>query len=247
MHTALHAYELDLQPARRRVAEGELAGLLMADAGRLHAFSIQWASLSVQLQEPIEQFLAEASRRCAEQGESELALTLLHVALDAIETYRLLADDTRALAQLWNHRRLPHLDMTSLLTQPATQAIRGSHDHQRALVLGASPWAQLAAVFELHTLLGSIAERTLSHAAQLLGDEVRAGLRSLLWCKQAQPNRLLSKAMAQCLSVADERRPIMVAAGQRTLELYGEFLLECSVAAYNLSSWQDRRYASSGR
>ena len=70
--------------------------------------------------------------------------------------------------------------------------------------------------------------------------ELRSG-----WRKQ-QPNRLLSKAMAQCLSVADERRPIMVAAGQRTLELYGEFLLECSVAAYNLSSWQDRRFSGHG-
>jgi hypothetical protein len=40
----------------------------------LHAFLIQWAALSVQVQEPAERFLVEASRRCSEVGEHRLAL-----------------------------------------------------------------------------------------------------------------------------------------------------------------------------
>lgn len=248
MTAALHAYERDLEPARQRVVEGEeLRGLTSGDgdaaAHHLHAFLIQWASLSVQLHEPTEQFLAEASRRCAERGESNLALTLLHIALDAIDVYRLLADDTRTLAQLWNGRRLPRLDMTSLLTQPSTQAIRRSHDHHRQLVLGAEPWTELASVFEVHTLLATMADRMLPHATRLLGDEARPGLRSLHSMQQQRTNSLLTKAMASFSTANPERHAVMVAAGQRTLELYGEFLLECSVAGFNLSSWQLRQLA----
>ena len=248
MTAALHAYERVLQSARQRVAEAEeLGGLMSSEASdgpsHLHAFLIQWASLSVQLHEPTEQFLAEASHRCAELGESKLALTLLHIALDAIDVYRLLADDTRALAQLWNGRRLPHLDMTSLLTQPATQAIRRSHEHQTQLVLGAEPWAELASLFEIHTLLATMADRTLAAATRLLGEEVRPGLRTLHSLKQQRANSLLTNAMATFLTANPERHAVMVAAGQRTLELYVEFLLECSVAGFNLSSWQARQPA----
>ncbi|HVH99560.1 MAG TPA: hypothetical protein VM869_12655 [Enhygromyxa sp.] len=246
MSAALHAYALALEPARRRVAEGEELGRLLAantDPGQLHAFLIQWASLSLQLQEPIELFLGEASRRCAELGETKLALTLLYVALDAIDLYRLLAEDTRGLAQLWNGRRLPHLDMTSLLTQPSTQAIRNCHEQQRLLVIGASPWAQLAAVFELSTLLAAVADRTLAQAKRLLGDEARLG--SLHSRTQPRCSQLLSKAMDECLAASVDRHSIMVEAGERSLELYGEFLLECSVAGFNLSSWQARRCATS--
>jgi hypothetical protein len=246
MTATLHAYELAIEPARQRVAAGEeLRELMSADAdpGRLHAFLIQWASLSVQLHEPTEQFLAAASQRCAELGESKLALALLHIALEAIDVYRWLADDTRALAQLWNGRRSPHLDMTSLLTQPVTQAIRRSHEHHRQLVLGSDPWAELATVLEIYTLLAALADRSLAHAARLLGEEVRPGLRCLHSLTQPRPISSLTKAMEACLLANPERHAVMVAAGERTLDLYGEFLLECCIAGFNLSSWQARQHA----
>lgn len=246
MTAALHAYESALEPARQRIAELEqLRGLLSSEASdgpsQLHAFLIQWSSLSVQLHEPNEQFLADASQRCAELGETKLALTLLHIALDAIDVYRLLADDTRALAHLWNRRRLPHLDLTSLLTQPVTQAIRRCYEHQTQLVLSAEPWAELAAVFEVHSVFASLADDTVAAATRLLGEEARAGLRALPALKQAHTKSLLTTAMQTLLTAHPERRAAMIAAGQRTLELYADFLLECLVAGFNLSSWQDRQ------
>ncbi|MFO7568074.1 MAG: hypothetical protein R6X02_35865 [Enhygromyxa sp.] len=245
LHAALHAYTAELEPARQRQREREELRRLItleADPGPLHAFLIQWASLSVQLHEPVEQFLAEASRRCASLGESSLALKLLHVALEEIDLYRLLAEDTRALAQLWNDRRLPHLDMTSLLTQPATPAIRRSHAHQREIVLGPSPWALLASVFEVHALLASLAERILQRATRVLGEEVRPGLRTLRMLGERRA-RSVDRAMEALLSASPERQPVMVAVAEQTLEFYGEFLRECCVAGFNLSSWQARQQA----
>src|SRR5690554_5137993 len=158
MNTALDAYEAALEAARQRVEDRSDLRRLMAqgaEARELHAFLIQWASLSVQLHDPAEQHLAEASRRCAELGEPKLALTLLHIAINAVDVYRTLADDTRSLAQLWNARRLPHLDMTSLLTQPPAPAIRRCHEFHRQIVFGADPWAQLASVFEVQAILSA--------------------------------------------------------------------------------------------
>lgn len=243
---ALHAYENAMESARRRLDErDELRRLNDAgtDPGLVHAFLIQWTSLSVQLHEPLELFLAEASRRCAALGESKLALSLLHVAVEAIEVYRLLADDTRALAQLWNSRRLPHLDLTSLLTQPATQAIRHSHEHQRQLVLGAEPWAELAAVFEIHARLAATADRTIEQVTRLFGEDARPGLRSLRMLAQHGRESSLHRTTLAFLTAHPEHLTTLVAAGTRTLDLYADFLVECSVAGFNLASWQARQHA----
>ncbi len=245
MLQALHAYELEIGPARERLGDRvELRALMAPDAdpGHVLAFLIQWASLSVQLHEPAEQFLAEASRRCAEFGESKLALTLLYIAVDAIDSYRLLADDTRALAQLWNARRLPHLDMTSLLTQPPTAAVRRCHEHHRELVLGPDPWAELAAAFEVQALLASVADRVVEQATSMFGDDIRPGLCSLRTLARHDDSSL-SQAMARFLVNNPERHTTMVAAGARTLELYTDFLLECCVAGFNLANWQARQHA----
>ncbi|HLT37792.1 MAG TPA: hypothetical protein VK034_15980 [Enhygromyxa sp.] len=246
MTSALQAYEAALEPARRRLEQHEELRRLMApgaDPGLFHAFSIQWASLSVQLHEPLEQFLAAASRRCAELGDMKLGLSLLHVSIEAIELYARLADDTRALAQLWNGRRLPHLDLTSLLTQPITQAIRRSLEHQREIVLGPEPWAVLAAVFEIHEFLASNADRTTEQATRLLGEEVLPGLRSLRLAARMRGNGSLHRTMVEYLTAHPEHHATLVATGTRTLDLYTEFLAECCVAAFNLSSWQARQHA----
>jgi hypothetical protein len=245
MVPALHAYELEIAAARKRLEDREdLRGLMLPDSDPtyVHAFLIQWATLSVQLHEPAEQFLAEASRRCAELGESKLALTLLHIAVDAIDVYRLLADDTRALAQRWNsHPERPYLDMTSLLTQPSTLAIRRCHEHHRQLVLGSSPWAELACVFEVQALLASLADRVIEQATRLLGDEIRPGLCSLRTLVR-HGDSSLTKAMAGFLTSHPERLDVMVAAGTAMLEHYAEFLLECCAAGFNLANWQTRQH-----
>jgi hypothetical protein len=254
MIAALHAYEVALEPARQRLAARDELRMLTSpdwssDPNLLHAFLIQWASLSLQLHEPVEQFLAESSRRCAEVGESKLAMSLLYIAAEAIEVYRTLADDTRTLAQLWNNLhargtgRLPYLDMTSLLTQPATQSIRRTHEHHREIVLGSNPWAELAVTFEMHSLLASIAEPARERAARLLGEEVRLGLRGLQKLGNHAGTQVLTGLLAGFLTANPERHDAMVEAGTRTLDLYGDFLLECCIAGFNLSSWQARQHA----
>src|SRR5262249_41121512 len=143
MSTALHAYENQIARARRHLKDRpQLKHLMGSDATPelLHAFLIQWAALSVQLQEPVERFLVEASRRCSAVGEHRLSLTLLHIASEAIDRYRLVAHDTRTLAQLWNSRREPTINLTWLLTQPPTGAMQRLHAHHQSLVASPQPW-----------------------------------------------------------------------------------------------------------
>jgi hypothetical protein len=247
MTAALRAYQDQLADARRRLKDrSELRGLVGSDVDSelLHAFLIQWAALSVQLQERTEHFLVEASRRCAEVGEHDLALTLLQIAAEAIDRYRLVADDTRTLAQLWNARRQPSLDLTYLLTQPATVSMKRLHAHAHALVSGPQPWTQLAALYEADAMLGSVAERVTSQARQLLGDEVGACLRSLEALAGLNQRSSLGRTMASFLERNPERVTRMAETGVRTLEIYGDFLVECCETAGRLSLWPPPRQAS---
>jgi hypothetical protein len=246
MSTVLHAYENRLGRARRRVKDRpELRRLIGPDATAelLHAFLIQWAALSVQVQEPAERFLVEASRRCSEVGEHRLALTFLQIASEAIDRYRLVANDTRTLAQLWNAKREPTMELTYLLTQPHTTAMKRLHAHHQALVSGSQPWMQLAAIYEADAMLGTVVERVTAQARRLLGEEVRSCLRSLDAIRHFGERSSLAPTMVAFLDANPERVDPMVATAEHTLEIYAEFLIECCATATDLSFWPDRARA----
>lgn len=238
MSTALHAYENQIGRARRRLKDRPQLRQLMGDdatAELLHAFLIQWAALSVQLQEPAERYLVEASRRCSAVGEHRLALTLLQIASEAIDRYRLVAHDSRTLAQLWNARHEPNINLTWLMTQPSTMGMQRLHAHHQSLVASPQPWTQLAAIYEADAMLGSVVERVTQQARRLLGDEIRACLRSLDAIAHFGERSSLAPTMVAFLETNPERVDPMVSAAERTLEIYGDFLIECCTAAANLS------------
>lgn len=244
MSTALCNYVESLTSARRRIKDRpELRELMStdADAELLHAFLIQWAALSVQLQEPAERFMVEASRRCSELGEHHLSRAFLQIAREAIERYRLVANDTRTLAQLWNATREPAVDLTMLLTQPPTPAMQRLHLLQQSLVSSSQPWTQLAAVYEADAMLGSVVERVTGQASRLLGERVRPCLRSLDAIAWFGERSSLGRTMVAFLDANPERVDRMAEAAERTLDIYGEFLLECCATASELSTWHAPR------
>ena len=246
MSVPLHTYQDRLAGARQRLKDRQELRILMGpevSPALLHAFLIQWASLTMQLQEPAERFLVEASRRCAEVGEHRLSLSLLQIASEAIERYRIVADDTRRLAQLWNAGRLPHINLTELLTQPPTPSMKRFHARQQSQVDGPRPWTQLAAVYEADATLGSVAERVSAQAERLLGADVRSCLRSLDALANFQERGSLSRTMIAFLDANPERVDRMVETGESTLGIYVEFLGECCVAAANLASHHDSHHA----
>lgn len=247
MSDALHAYEDQIAAARGRLKErAELRGLVGADteAVVLHAFLIEWASLSIQLQEPAERFLVEGSRRCSEVGEHRLSITMLQIASEAIDRYRLVADDTRRLAQLWNGRRRSLLNLTNLLTQSPTPSMRRLHNYSQSLVAGPQPWAQLAVIYETDAMLGSVVERVVGQARRLLGDDVDSCLSSLDAIANFSERGTLGRTMVAFLDANPERVDRMVETGCHTLEIYGDFLQECYDAASHLT--QPERQAAPG-
>jgi hypothetical protein len=246
MSIPLHTYQERLAGARRSLKDRQELRILMAaevSPVLLHAFLIQWAALSMQLQEPAERFLVEASRRCAEVGEHRLSLMLLQIASEAIERYRLVADDTRRLAQLWNARRLPHINLTELLTQSSTTSMKRLHASQQSQVDGPRPWTHIAAVYEAEATLGSVAERVSAQAERLLGTDVRNCLRSLDALANFQERGSLGRTMVEFLDANPDRVGRMVETGEHTLEIYVDFLAECCVAAANLESHHEHQAA----
>jgi hypothetical protein len=230
------------------------------DPALLHGFLIQWSSLEVLRHEATERFLVAASRGCAVRGEAELALTLLRLASEAIHAYRRLADDRRALVELWNLRsghvepwarsghvepwvrRRPTLDLTTLLTQPPSPGVERCHAHQLELALGPAPWTELAAVYEVQGLLAAIAPRLVALALAKLGEAAAPGLTSLRALAD-HGDSALAHAMARVLAAHPQWREAMVLAGSETLDHYAEFLRECMVGGFHLSSWQARQHA----
>ncbi len=240
-HDVLETYWLAVCDARLELSRGDAVQALIdvdADPALVHGFMVQFAALAVQLQEPVEQLLVAASHRCEHVGEWGLARTLLGLAEDAIERYRLFADDTRVLAQLWNDRRLPELDLTWLLTQPTTASMRRIWAFHGELVSSSAPWAYLATIYEIDALVAAIAPMATVHAERLLGSEIRSGMRSFACLARAGEQGRARAAMREVLRQHPERLDTVTRAARRMLQHYGEFLDDCMVAAVNLASWR---------
>lgn len=242
MSTTLVSYEDSLVGSRQRLKDQPQLRLMMgadAEPQHLHAFLVQWAALTIQVQEPAERLLVAASRRCSEVGEHRLSLALLQIASEAIERYRLVADDTRRLAQLWNQRWPVHLNMTELLTQPPSRATKRLHGYQLELIEGPQPWTQLAVVYEIEAALAAVAQRVRDHAETLLGADVRGCLRSLESIAHFAVRGSLRRAMITFLDAGPERVEPMAAAGEHCSGIYLDFLVECCVAGSALIHQSD--------
>lgn len=239
LEASLHAYTCRIEPARRRLRQRPHVRAIV-DADRdtrlLHAFLIQWSALSVQLKEPVERFLAAASRRCAELSEHELARGLLRIASDAIERYRCVADDTRVLVELWNRRQGPRIDLTYLLTQPGPPSLAKTFAFHEQLLTGCHPWAELAAIYEVEAMLASFAPQLARLAEAVVGSPPQPGLSSVAVPRVSGTRR----AMADHLARHPDQLERMVVTGERALELYAEFLGDCQGAACHLAAWRER-------
>jgi hypothetical protein len=237
----LDALRLELAPARCRLADLDAVQALIdptVEPALLLGFMVQFAALSVQLQEPAEQFLVAASQRCEEAGERRLARSLLRLAADAIDHYRLFADDARVLALQWNACEQPELDLTWLLTQPNTHAMKRIFALHGQMVSGDEPWAELAMICEIEALMASAAPLLVLHAERLLGSGIRGGMRSVVSLATAGDRGRARATLAELLAERPERLPTIVHTSQRMLGHYGEFLDDCMVAAVNLANWR---------
>jgi hypothetical protein len=196
----------------------------------------------VQLQEPAEQFLVAASQRCEEIGERRLARSLLRLALDAIDHYRLFADDARVLALRWNDNHRPELDLTWLLTQPSTptmQRIFALHGQQ---ITSDEPWAELALICEIEALIAAAAPLLVLLAERRLGSDIRAGMRSVVSLAMAGDRGRARATLGELLAEHPERLSTIVHTSEQMLGLYAEFLDDCMVAAVNLANWRQRAH-----
>lgn len=231
----------ELAPTRCRLAQSEAVQALLdpnADPALMLGFMVQFAALCVQLQEPAEQFLVAASQRCEELGERRLARSLLRLAGDAIDHYRLFADDARVLALRWNARQRPELELTGLLTQPCTPAMQRIFALHAEQIASDQPWAELALVCEIEAMIAAAAPLFVLLAERRLGSDIRGGMRSVVSLAMAGDRGRARMTLAELLAEHPERLPTIVHTSERMLGLYAEFLDDCMVAAVNLAHWR---------
>ncbi len=199
-----------------------------------HAYLVQWASLSVQLQEQSERLYVEAGRSCLAAGEQHMAKIMLALAAEAIERYRHIADDARRLVELWNQRQALHLNHTYLLIQPTPDTIVRLVESSEGLISEGRAWALIASQYELDRLYISAGNTLLKFADTLLGPELVSKLQSPRWMAQGKGHS--RAALAWVLEHHPSRAGTMIEAGTHLLHEYTEFLSTCAVAALNLGA-----------
>lgn len=236
----------ELAEARFALSERDAVQTLLepeVDPTLLLGFMVEFAALSIQLQEPVEQFLVAASWRCDQLGERELADTLLRLALDAIERYADFADDARALILRWNDQHRPELDLTGLLTQPNTRAMRRIFALHNQLVTSDEPWAELALIYEIESMTAAVGPLLVLHAERRLGPDIRSGMRGVIGTAVAGERGRARASLARLLAEQPDRLATIARTSERLLDRYGEFLDDCMVAAVNLAHWRERAHA----
>ena len=115
----LENYEQLIGPARRRFvgSSAVLALQSRADAQFLHAFLLQFCSLGARMTEPVEDWIRQASAKCAALGLAAMSRFLAAHAHAEAGHHLMMIEDVRSLAELWNHGmtaeeilvHLPHL------------------------------------------------------------------------------------------------------------------------------------------
>jgi pyrroloquinoline quinone (PQQ) biosynthesis protein C len=220
---AKHHDQLTAHPAVRAMFDPEIEPRL------LHRFLIEYCSLGVQLTQPVEGWIRRAGARCKEIGLAQLGDSLIKHAVHEAGHERLFIDDTRKLSEQYLARYGEALDAEALLSQPATRAMTQYIELHEETIAGSTPYAQVAIELEIEGLSVSLGPTLLKQLERVLGAETVACCSFLTEhvAIDVGHTALNQKMMERLTQAHPEALPALVSAGQRALDAYLGFLLEC--------------------
>jgi hypothetical protein len=198
-------------------------------APEFELFLIYFCALGVNMTEPVESWIKRAGERCVVLGLDALGRTLKIHATHEANHHLMMIDDTRTLTSRWNARHTQQLDADALLASPPTPGIRAYVDLHEDVIIGETPFCQLAIEYEIEGLSVSLGPKLMQKCERMLGKEGAQGLSFLKEHIAIDAGHTLFNAaeLERLMAPALERAELLGRTGSRALDAYGMFLTEC--------------------
>ena len=230
----LEDYEQLIGPARRRFvgSSAVLALQSRADAQFLHAFLLHFCSLGARMTEPVEDWIRQASAKCAALGLASMSRFLAAHAHAEAGHHLMMIADVRALAELWNRQYRPAVDADALLSQTASPGVVRYCKVHNDNLMGATPYAQIAIEYEIEMLPLRFGQVFVARCVELLGPDILSCLSFVTSHIRLDVAHTKSNAWAMAeVSKIPGSLPVLAAAGSAILDAYAEYLADCVALA----------------
>jgi hypothetical protein len=225
-------YTPRVEPARRRITrDRELAAVLDPDAepDLVLGFLIYFSALGVEMTRRVDTWIERAGRRCEALGHTQLGHVLIMHARHEAGHHMMMIDDLRLLVPRWNQAHVLQLEVDSLLSLPATGAMRrydAIHEHT---IASDAPYGQIAIEYEIEGMSVILGPALLDACGRALGPEILAemsfiGEHAALDIGHTAMNEAeLDKFLAANPAAAEQ----LATLGGQALHIYLDFLGEC--------------------
>ncbi len=224
-------YERCLGPARDRLETTRWAKRVAAhdfSPEQLELFLLWFASQGVVMTRPAEDWIRRASKRCIDLGHDELGMAPLGRALHAKRHASLFHSDAHSLAARWS-KRGPTLHAERLLSWGPGGGVLSYWKLQEDLIDGSTPFAQLAAEYEVERLSVGLGSLFLATSVAICGPEIKCCLSFLE--EHQRPDQAYRNFYAQklrgLLNRQTEALDALVATGCDAVYAYGTYLEDC--------------------
>lgn len=233
---SIEEYEAGVRPAREAFASAPAVRRTVgadSSAELLEGFLIYYSALGVAMTEPVEGWIARAGERTAQVGPVDLGRALQGHAKAESGHHLLMIDDLRGLCARWNASGRPTMDPDELLATPWTDAVHRYRTLHEDVIVGDTPYAQIAIENEIEMLAVTWAPDVLANARRLCGGQIMDALSFLaehveLDVGHTKFNR---RQMAKFLDGRPEAVQPLIAAGTAALESYRDFVTDCVTLA----------------
>jgi len=228
----LEVYENSMAPVRSEFACHPAVIALFEspmEPVAMEAFLISFATLGVQMTEPVEGWIRRAGERCGELGLVQLAKALQSHARQEADHHLLMIADASQLVDRWNRKHQPLLTVSTLLAAPASPGVTAYRLLHEDVISGPAPYAQLGIEYEIEMLSVTYGPRLIARAIDLLGEPVLENL-SFLRDHVALDVGHTNFNRAQLSRVLKEEPgflPGLIAAASAALRAYAVFLHDC--------------------
>lgn len=228
----LALYESGVKEAREAFGKGRFGRLILegTDPDRLFAFLLHFCALGYQMTRPVEDWISRAGQRCRERGWHELGAALERHAHHEAGHERMMAEDTRTLARLWQERTGDEaVDPEVLLALPPSQGVERYVRLHEGIIAGEWPCAQLAIELEIERLSVSHGPALLKRCHEVLGAEALSSLSFLGHHVELDlgHTRFNERQLQAFLALHPGALRPMQMAGRAALAAYGAFLGDC--------------------
>jgi hypothetical protein len=232
-------YEAKISLARKLFVNSPALSVILApDVAPkvLEAFLIYFNSLGVAMTEPVDDWITRAGVASKNQGFMQIGQALCSHAQHEAGHHLMMIKDTKILVNHWNSQYEPKLDAKKLLAHPITNGVRNYAKLHEDVITSDTPFCQIAIELEIEGLSVSVGPSLIEHCKKILGNEVIEGLSFLEEhiAIDVSHTHFNEKQLSKFLAEHPEQLESLIAAGEKALKAYSEFVNDCFELAKKL-------------